>query len=365
MPASLAAAALAYRTWLGRVAAPQLAAAARGDLARARALQADITATRPYSLAVRTRMAALQARITSQQAQVTSSLIGGQQVLLQALVAMCGVVALIAAGSVLVVRRWLLAPFTALRAAADRVAAGDYGTRVPAAGPAELATLGRSTERMRTRLVSALAAAEQAEDKFRRLFDAAPDATLTVSREGTILMANAQAERMFGYGPGGLAGQPAARVLPAAAAASPSYLADLGPEPVTGRTTTAVHKDGGQFPVEATVTAMPGPAGLSGLISLRDISERLAAQAEAERLRAEADRERYQRRLEASQKMESLGQLVGGVAHDFNNLLNIITGYAAFITEQVTALAARRPAAGSGARPTPGRSAAQPSGPPR
>jgi PAS domain S-box-containing protein len=338
IPSSLAAAGSAYRTWLTRVASPQLSAARRGDFAQAQALQANITATRPYSLAVRTRMAALQDAITSKQALVTSRLIGGQRVLLAALVAVCALVALIAGGNVLVVRRWLLTPFTALRTAADRVAAGHYDTRVPAGGPTELADLGRSTELMRTRLVTALGAAEQAEDKFRRLFDAAPDATLTVTEDWTILMANIQAERMFGYGPGELTGQPTARVLAAAADTSPSYLADLSQEPVPGRTTTAVGKDGREFPVEATVAALPAAAGLTGLISLRDISERLAAHAEAERLRAEAEGERYQRRLEASQKMESLGQLVGGVAHDFNNLLSIISGYAAFITEQVRGL---------------------------
>jgi hypothetical protein len=69
MPGQLAAAAAAQRAWLAGVAAPQLVAAGRGDFARARALQADTAVTRPYTLAVRTRMAALQAQITSMQAQ--------------------------------------------------------------------------------------------------------------------------------------------------------------------------------------------------------------------------------------------------------------------------------------------------------
>ncbi len=77
------------------------------------------------------------------------------------------------------------------------MAAGRYTTAVPATGPAELADVGRSAERMRTRLVAALADAEAAEGKFRRLFDAAPDATLTVAEDGTIVLANAQAERIF------------------------------------------------------------------------------------------------------------------------------------------------------------------------
>ena len=109
---SLAAAATARRAWLARVASPQLAAAARGDFTRARALQANIPFARSYVLAVRARVADLQAQIVAAQAEVTNRLIDAQGRLFGALVAMCLVVALIAVGGVLGVRRWLLTPFS-------------------------------------------------------------------------------------------------------------------------------------------------------------------------------------------------------------------------------------------------------------
>ena len=148
---------------LARVAAPQLAAAARGDLTRARALQADVPATRPYTLAVRNQMTALQAQVTSLQAAVTARLTAVQRRLLANLVAV---------GAVAGVRRWLLRPVTVLREAAVAVAGGRYDTPVPAAGPAELADLGRAAELMRTRLVTALAGARQAEAIIQSSHDA-------------------------------------------------------------------------------------------------------------------------------------------------------------------------------------------------
>jgi signal transduction histidine kinase len=169
MPGLLAAARGAFRAWLARVAGPQLAATAGGDFARARTLQGDIARTRPYSLAARTRVAALQAQIINAQARVVAKQPAAQRRFLTALAVVCGVVAVIAAGSVAAVRRWLLRPFAALRQAAESVAGGHYDTPVPAVGPAELAELGQATERMRTRLVAALAEAGQAENRLQTM----------------------------------------------------------------------------------------------------------------------------------------------------------------------------------------------------
>ncbi|MFB9267840.1 PAS domain S-box protein [Bradyrhizobium erythrophlei] len=81
----------------------------------------------------------------------------------------------------------------------------------------------------------------------------------------------------------------------------------------------ALHRDGHEFFVEVSLTALRRGDGFIINAFVRDITQRRLAEEQ----------------LLQAQKMESVGQLTGGIAHDFNNMLTVITGTIETLAEGV------------------------------
>lgn len=88
-----------------------------------------------------------------------------------------------------------------------------------------------------------------------------------------------------------------------------------------GREVSAQRKDGTVFPIDLAVGEIKNGGRHAFVGILRDLTERKEAEKAHEQLRQ-------------SQKMESLGQLTGGLAHDFNNLLAVIIGNLDLLAEK-------------------------------
>nr|BFE69799.1 hypothetical protein GCM10020092_031000 [Actinoplanes digitatis] len=178
---------------------------------------------------------------------------------------------------------------------------------------------------------------------FRGLLEASPYAIVGVTADGKIVLINAQAERLFGYHRDELLGRDVDILAPERFRATQpdqrrTYFADPQPqelgvdEPLVG-----VRKDGSEFPAEVSLSAIETEDGVIVSAAVRDVTERIHAQAERERLAAQAERDAAERRMQHTRRLESLGQLAGGVAHDFNNILAVIASYTELLTDTLAA----------------------------
>jgi PAS domain S-box-containing protein len=170
----------------------------------------------------------------------------------------------------------------------------------------------------------------ESEERFRVLFEHAPDPFFFIKSDGSLVKGNKAGQQFTGYSDGELVGKNIMEIGLISAedlSRAGSFLKQSQNGEPTGPSEIALyHKNGGAIYAEISThqVNIKGEKFILGIA--RDITDRK---------KDEQARKKLEDQLQQAQKMEAIGTLAGGIAHDFNNILGAAMGYAELALNEV------------------------------
>jgi len=183
----------------------------------------------------------------------------------------------------------------------------------------------------------------ESEEKFRKLASSAQDAIIMLDNEGKFFYWNKAFEKILGYSDREILGKEAHTLI-----APERYYEDYkkgfarfretGEGPVIGKTLelSAVKKDGTEFPVELSISALQFKGKWSSIGILRDITRRKEVEEEIKKLNEELEQKVIDRTAQLEASIKELASFTYSVSHDLRAPFRHIIGFVELLKERAS-----------------------------
>lgn len=186
--------------------------------------------------------------------------------------------------------------------------------------------------RSEQRLRSQTEAVTRAEQRFRAVLEAAPDAMLITDTDGVLHLANSRTDSLFEYERDFLIGSDVLKLIPGCTASMLKEVADSDGTVHPELRLEGIRRSGEAFPIEVTCSPFETDDGHFVTIAVRDATEKVEAEERIQRINAELEKRVTERTADLMRSNDALRQFAWAASHDLQEPIRMALSYSQWLS---------------------------------